>query len=321
MTAIAATTWTRPGWLPFSRILKKRFGGEVQKLTIDAGFTCPNRDGSKAWGGCAYCANASFSPAHRMGVRPVAEQVRQALGLYRYKRPEVRGLAYFQAFTNTYAPIDFLRRVYREAIAVEGVVGLAIGTRPDCLGEPVLDLLSELAEELPLWVEVGLESAEDAVLEDINRQCSVADFERAAEALRARNLPLVTHCILGLPGESPRHDERLVALLNGSGACAVKLHHLYIAPRTVLAQRYQRGELAVQSFPAYLERLLWVLERLAPDVAIQRLVGELGPEHVVAPHWGLRKGQVLAAVERALRERATWQGRLYSPPPAVGGLP
>lgn len=314
MAATAATSWQQsPGWFPFSRVLRKRFGGEVQKLTIDAGFTCPNRDGSKAWGGCSYCANASFSPAHRLGVRPIAEQLRQALGMFRRKRPEVRGLAYFQAFTNTYAPLPFLRQVYSEALEVEGVVGMAIGTRPDCLGEPVLDLLAEVAGRVPLWVEVGLESAEDAVLEGINRQCSVADFEAAAAGLAARGIPLVAHCILGLPGESARHDERLLEILQRVQPAAIKLHHLYIAPRTVLARELREGRLVPMPFETYLERLIFVLERLSPETAVQRLVGELDPRHSLAPRWGLRKGQVLARVERELKRRNTWQGRLFQP--------
>ncbi len=312
MAATAATSWqTSPGWFPFSRVLRKRFGGEVQKLTIDAGFTCPNRDGSKAWGGCSYCANASFSPAHRLGVRPIAVQLQQALQYYRRKRPEVRGLAYFQAFSNTYAPLPFLRQIYSEALEVEGVVGMALGTRPDCLAEPVLDLLARVAEKVPLWVEVGLESAEDAVLEGINRQCSVADFETAAAGLVARGIPVVAHCILGLPGESPQHDGRLLEILHRSQVSAVKLQHLYIAPRTVLARELRAGRLEPVCFEDHLERVIYILERLSPTIAIQRLVGELDPKHTLAPRWGLRKGQVLARVERELKQRKTWQGRLF----------
>jgi len=295
-----------------NRFLRERFGCRIQKITVDAGFTCPNRDGTLGYRGCIYCnARGSGTGAFARGLS-IREQI-EAGKVALARRYKAKGfIAYFQAFTNTYAPIDVLRRRYEEALAVPGVVGLAIGTRPDCVDAAVLDLLQSYARDYMVWIEYGLQSIHDATLAAIRRGHDCAAFCRAVEATRGRGILTCAHIILGLPGETDgqmRQTARAVAALGLDG---IKIHLLYVVRGTELDRLYRRGGYRCLGQSEYADRVCDVLERLPPRMVIQRLTGDPHPDELVAPDWALQKRATLDLIHARLEQRETWQGRLYA---------
>jgi hypothetical protein len=289
--------------------LRARFGCRVQKITVDAGLTCPNRDGTLATGGCIYCnARGSGTGAHARGVS-IGEQLRAGKeALARRYRAE-KFIAYFQAFSNTYAPVERLKALYDEALAVEGVVGLAIGTRPDCVSEPVLDLLEGYARSRMVWVEYGLQSARDETLARIHRGHDAACFLEAVAATRGRGIGICAHVILGLPRETPEDMLFTARTLAAAGIDALKLHVLYVVKGTRLEALHRRGEFRCLEQAEYIERVCDFLEHTPERVVIQRLTGDPHPEELVAPGWCRDKAATLAGIRLALERRDTWQGR------------
>lgn len=308
----------------FSSYLRERFGERVQKVSIDAGFTCPNRDGTKALGGCTFCNNQGFSPPTRVEPREIAAQIRQGIEFVRRRAKARKFLAYYQAFTNTYAPVEVLKERYDAIRSFPEVVGLVIGTRPDCVPEETLDLIAGYARDYHVWVEYGLQSARDETLALINRAHTAADFEDAVERTRRRSrrdldLHICAHVILGLPGETREdmlHTARFVARLPLDG---IKIHLLHVLRGTPLEAQYRKGSLRTLGMDEYANLVCDFLELLPPQMVIQRLTGEAPPEYLVAPRWCLDKHKVLAAIHSALETRATHQGRLFLPG-AGGGL-
>jgi radical SAM protein (TIGR01212 family) len=294
----------------FSRHLKERFPFRVRKIPVDAGFTCPNRDGVKGSGGCTYCDNRSFSPATRGPALPVERQIEEGMARYRRREGVDRFILYFQAYTNTYAPLSTLRQTYDIVRRFPEVVGLSIGTRPDCLSEATLDLIAEHARERAVWVEIGLESSHDRTLAAINRQHTYAEFVDAVRRTHARRLEVVAHTIFGLPGETREEMLTTADRISALPISHVKLHHLYIVPGTVMAEQYARGEIRVMTLDEWVALACDVLERLPPSMSVQRLVGELSGAYVVAPLWGVSKPQVHRTVEAELERRGTRQGSL-----------
>jgi hypothetical protein len=293
-----------------SSYLRGLFGCRVQKITVDAGLTCPNRDGTVATGGCIYCnARGSGTGAHARGQSITAQlQAGKAAMARRYRAR--RYIAYFQAFSNTYAPVERLKALYDEALAVEGVVGLAIGTRPDCVSQPVLALLAEYARRHLIWVEYGLQSARDATLVRIRRGHDAACFRQAVEATRSRGILVCAHVILGLPGEA-REDMRFTArTLAECGVDGVKIHSLYVVKGTPLEAQFQAGEYRCLERPEYVDLVVDVLERLPARVVVQRLTGDPHPGELAAPEWCRDKAGILADIRTALERRDTWQGKL-----------
>ncbi|MFQ5912866.1 MAG: TIGR01212 family radical SAM protein [Nitrospinota bacterium] len=299
-----------------SSYLRERFGERVQKVSIDAGFTCPNRDGTKATGGCTFCNNRGFSPPARVEPREIAQQIRQGVAFLRHRTNARKFLAYFQAFTNTYAPVEVLRERYGVIREFPEVVGLVIGTRPDCVPEETLDLIAEFAEGYHVWVEYGLQSASDRTLEIINRAHPVADFADAVERTHRRakaglDLHTCAHVILGLPGET-REDmlntARFVASLPLDG---VKIHLLHVLRGTPLEAQYRRGEFRLLEMEEYAGLVCDFLELLPPEMVIQRLTGEAPEEFLVAPRWCLDKNKVFAAIQAKLERRDAYQGKLF----------
>jgi len=285
------------------------FGCRVQKITIDAGLTCPNRDGTLSDTGCICCnPRGSGTGAHRRGMS-VTEQVRQGKARLSKRYKARKFIAYFQSFSNTYAPVPILRNLYDEALAVEEVVGLSIGTRPDCADEPVLDLLSGYADQHLVWIEYGLQSAHDDTLIRIQRGHAAACFQRAVERTRGRGISICAHVILGLPGET-REDmletARFVADLDLDG---IKIHLLYVVRGTALAQLYHQGDYQCLEQEAYVDLVCDFLERLPKRMVIQRLTGDPHPEELVAPVWALDKTHTLKRIRERLVERDTWQGK------------
>ncbi len=296
----------------YSHALKSRFPWKVYKLPLDAGFNCPNRDGRVAFGGCTFCSNASFSPNSGGPLKSVREQVAEGIAVYRKRRfGGEKFIAYFQAFSNTDAPVDRLAALYDEALSHPDVVGLAIATRPDCLPEPVLDLLSRLQKRTALFLEVGLQSSHDETLRRVNRGHTFAEFADAVGRIKRRELYLSTHLILGLPGEDRSMMLETAARIARMPIDAVKLTHLYIPRQAPLAQAFRRGELSLLTLPDYIQLVCDILERLPERLIIERLMGELDGEDILAPRWGKHKGEILEIIEAEFARRGTCQGILF----------
>jgi hypothetical protein len=294
----------------FSSFLRRTFGCRVQKISIDAGFTCPNRDGTKGWGGCIYCdARGSGSPA--IERRPVKAQVETGMQRLKKRYKAQKFIAYFQAFTNTYAPVDVLKRQYDEALQFDDVIGLAIGTRPDCVPEPVLQLIESYAHRYHVWLEYGLQSIHEHTLALIHREHTYADFVNAVERTNGCEILICAHVIIGLPGESKAEILETAKAMAKLGLDAIKIHSLYVMEGTSLAKMYRQGKFEALDFDEYVDLVCDFLEYLPPQIIIQRLVGEGSPETLIAPLWTLKKGTVLEAIDRELERRDSYQGKWY----------
>lgn len=310
----AAYPWRSAGlrYFAYNFYLRRRFGQRVQKVSIDAGFTCPNVDGTVAIGGCTFCDNRSFSPSRRLPRQTITGQIDE--GIRRLKRRYVcdQFLAYFQPATNTYAPVERLRRVYEEALAHPQVVGLAIGTRPDCVPDEVLDLLTEFAGRTYLSVEYGMQTMHDRSLDWMNRGHHHDAFLDAMERSRGRGFEICAHVILGLPGES--HDDMLATAreLARLRVDAVKIHNLYAVRRTPLAEQVARGEVTLMERDEYVRTLVDVLEVLPPETIVERVSGDAPPDYFIGPTWCLDKPAVRRAIEEEFTRRNTWQGRVFT---------
>ncbi len=303
---------------PFSQFLKERFGCKVYKLTVDAGFTCPNRDGTRGHGGCIYCENRSFSPA--AGSRlSVSRQLHKEKRLAAKRYSACKFIAYFQPFTNTYGPLDKLRKLYEEALSVEDIVGLSLGTRPDCTPDEVLDYLEDLASRTHLWLEYGLQSAHDVTLEAINRGHTFAEFEDAVSRAQRRGILICVHLILGLPGETPEMIRATADRIAALGIDGVKLHHLHVVRNTGLEKKYRAGELQLLAMEQYAALAADALERMPPWTALQRFVGDVQGDTLIAPKWQAGKLRVLEAIQSELKHRGTHQGSKYAGPPSPPG--
>jgi len=288
--------------------LKRIFGCKVQRISVDAGFTCPNRDGTLDGGGCIFCGG-SGSGAY--GIRPglsVAAQVEDGKEIMRRKYRAEKFIAYFQAYSNTYAPVERLRALFGEALAVPGVVGLMVATRPDCLPGDVLDYLARLKEQTYFWLELGLQSIHDKSLALVNRRHDYACFVAAVQRTRARGIRVCAHVILGLPGESREEMLAMAGALNGLGVDGVKLHLLHVMKGTRLAEMYGRGEVALPDRDGYAGLVCDFLERLDPAILIHRLTGDGGRDNLVAPLWSLNKFEVLNLIDAELERRDSRQG-------------
>jgi radical SAM protein (TIGR01212 family) len=288
--------------------LRERFGGRVQRVTIDAGFTCPNVDGSVAVGGCVYCDNRSFSPNRRLPRTSVREQVRRGITLLGKRYGVERFLAYFQAATNTYAPAAKLRRLYDEALDHPQIVGLAIGTRPDTVPDDILDLIQEYARDRYVCLELGLQSIHDRSLDWMNRGHHADAFIDAIQRCRGRGLDLCAHVILGLPGES--HEDMLATAdaLAAQPLNGVKIHNLHVVRDTPLESMYRAGQVRMLEREEYVQVVCDFLERLPAGMVIHRLSGDAPPDYLVAPLWCLDKPALLRAIALELERRDSRQG-------------
>ncbi|MCW7754728.1 TIGR01212 family radical SAM protein [Desulfobotulus sp. H1] len=292
--------------------LRKHFGERVQKISVDAGMTCPNRDGLLGTGGCIYC-NPRGSGTGASGIgKSVTEQIlegKRNMGR-RYKARKF--MAYFQSYTNTYAPLERLKEIWDEALAVDGVVGLAIGTRPDCINGEILDLLESYVKKgVLVWVEYGLQSVHDTTLGFIGRGHDFACFERAVSLTRGRGIHICVHVILGLPGEGPEAMVKTAEVLARMGLDGVKIHLLYVVRGTPLEELYSRGRYVCMEEDAYVAAVCDFLERLPPKMVIQRLTGDPHEEELVAPLWAMEKERVRNRILQLLEMRGTVQGSRF----------
>ncbi len=304
-------------YYPLSRFLRARFGRRVQAVSLDAGFTCPNVDGTVAVGGCVYCDNRSFSANRRLPRAAVRDQVRRAVAPLQKRFGADRFLAYFQAATNTYAPVEKLRRLYDEALEHPQVVGLVVGTRPDCVPEPVLDLLQEYARTRFVGLELGLQSIHDRSLDWMNRGHHYDAFLDAVGRCRGRDLDLCAHVILGLPGESRADMLATADALAALPVHGVKVHNLHVVRGTPLEAMYRSGEVRIFGRDEYVEIVCDFLERLPPEMVVHRLSGDAPPDYLVAPDWCLDKPALLRAIEAELERRDSRQGAKWVERPAA----
>lgn len=295
----------------FDRFLKERIGVKVRKVSVNAGFTCPNRDGKVGYGGCVFCHNPGFTPSRDHSGSSIRTQIEEETSRLRNRGFTGKFLVYFQPYSNTYASVHTLKRLCDEALEAEDVVGLSIGTRPDCVPDDVLLLLEKYARKRLLWIEYGLQSANDKTLEHINRGHNYAQFEDAVKRTRNRGIYICAHIILGLPGEDQKDMFRTVEKLSDVGVDGVKIHHLQVVKGTVLEERYCRGEAAVFSARAYVPLVCDIVERLSPKVVIHRLMGDTQDQLLVAPRWDWSKTEVLSRIDKELERRGSYQGRCY----------
>ncbi len=295
-------------YLDLNSYLRRLHGERVQKITLDAGLTCPNRDGTLGRGGCLYCnPRGSGTGAWGQGLS-ITQQMEQGLARLRQRYGAKKFIAYFQSFTNTYAPVEQLEGLYREALAFPGVVGLSIGTRPDCLSDAVLDLLAELKKDYLVWLELGLQSAHDATLQRINRGHDVACFTAAVAQAAVRGLETVAHVILGLPGEGPGEIAATASLLAGLPLQGVKIHLLYVTRDSALASFYREGAYRPLSEREYVTAVVDFLELLPPNLIIHRLTGDPHPGELLAPEWCVAKSRVLNLIKAEFARRGSRQG-------------
>lgn len=298
----------------YNSYFTREFGSRVQKISIDAGFSCPNRDGKISTGGCTFCRNDAFNPSYCRPEKSVRQQIKEGIEFHqrRYRRAKSY-LAYFQAFSNTYKPVAELEKLYREALSIDGVIGLVIGTRPDCISEEILEMLKDLNTTVIL--EYGVESVYDSTLLRVNRGHDFATAKKAIELTHEYGFHCGGHFIFGLPGETRDMMLRAADVISDLPLTTVKFHQLQLFKDTKMADEYLANPADFHLFTLddYIEFVIDFIERLNPDLVIERFAGEVPPRYLVSKPWlNLRYDQVLALIEKRLEERNTYQGRLYS---------
>ncbi|MEM0927305.1 MAG: TIGR01212 family radical SAM protein [Planctomycetota bacterium] len=300
----------------FGAALRRRFGGRIQRVSLDAGFTCPNVDGAVATGGCNFCDNRSFSPSRRVRLQRVSDQLVRGIEGVRRRYKRVDGfLAYFQPATNTYAPVEQLEEVFRLALAQdENVRGLVIGTRPDCVPDCVLQLAEDLAKKHYVSVELGMQTIHEDGLRWMNRAHTHEHLVNAIDRARGRGFECCVHVILGLPNESREMMLQTALEVSRLGFDAVKLHNLYVVEGTPLAEDVANGKLRMMYQADYIQTVVDFLERIPPTTVVERISGEAPPKYLIEPQWCLQKSIIKREIEAEFQKRGTKQGDLYEPP-------
>ena len=297
----------------YSSYIRKTFDQRVQKISLDTGFTCPNRDGSKGVGGCTYCNNNSFNPDYCEPEKSITQQLDEGILFFadRYKTQQY--LAYFQAYTNTYADIQLIKKLYTEAINHTKVIGLVIGTRPDCINEELIDFLAELAEEHYISLEFGVESTLNRTLKEINRCHSFEETMAAYDMAKNKGLHLGAHIIMGLPGETREEMLFHAVELSKLPINTLKIHHLQIVKHTMMAFQYKNvpDKFDLFSIDEYIDFITEFIARLRPDIIIERFISQSPYHLLIAPKWGLKNFEIVPKIEEKLIEKNLWQGKLW----------
>ncbi|MCX6231671.1 MAG: TIGR01212 family radical SAM protein [Bacteroidetes bacterium] len=299
----------------YADYFKQHFGERVQKLSIDAGFSCPNRDGKVATGGCTYCNNDAFNPSYCLPEKSILQQIEEGIEFHarRYRRAD-KYLAYFQAYSNTYAPLEKLVQIYSQALHHPLITGLVIGTRPDCMDEDKLDYFAALSREKYVIIEYGIESCYDETLNHINRGHDFNTLVSMLELTAAKGIKTGGHLIFGLPGESKEQMLAEAGIISKLPLNNIKFHQLQIIKNTAMEKQYKTApeEFSFFELEEYIEFIVDFLEHLNPDFVVERFAGEVPPRFLAGPSWGLiRNDQILQKIEKKLTERNTWQGKLY----------
>jgi uncharacterized protein len=301
-------------YLDYSSYIKQRFEKRVQKISINAGFTCPNLDGTKSRGGCTYCNNNTFNPFYCQPVKPVLTQIEEGISFFAEKYKTQEYLAFFQAFSNTYAEVEHLEKLYLEALSHPKVVGLVISTRPDCINEASITLLTELAKQYYISLEFGIESTYDPTLESINRCHTFSETIAAFDMARDKNLHLGGHLILGLPGESREILLSHAKKINLLPIEILKIHHLQIVKHTMMAYQYKHdpGMFHLFDLEEYIDLVTDFISLIRPDIILGRFTSESPTRYLVAPSWnGLKNFEITAKIDKALIDKNLWQGKNY----------
>ena len=304
-------SWNGKPYHSFDYMLKERFSCKIYKTALNGGMTCPNRDGTLGERGCIFCSQGGSGDFAGDRRDSITEQINKQAEKLAQKRNASAFIAYFQAYTNTYAPVDYLRKIYTEAINHPQVAAVSIGTRPDCLGPDVLALLEELNQIKPVWIELGLQTIHERTAAYIRRGYPLSCFEEAVKALRQRDLDVIVHTILGLPGESRQDILETMEYLNRRDIQGIKLQLLHVLKGTDLAQDYLEGKFSVYTMEEYLDVLIDCLEHLSPDIVIHRLTGDGPKDLLMAPLWSSKKRTVLNTLHHECKIRHAYQGRLY----------
>ena len=291
--------------------LRQRFPYKVQKISVDAGFTCPNRDGRLGTGGCIYCNNDSFNPSYCQREKSVKQQLVEGKEFFRRKYPEMRYMAYFQAFTNTYSTLDHLKSLYEEALDVEDVVGLVIGTRPDCIDDTLLDYLTQLARQTMVTLEYGIETANDDTLRLIRRGHDFQCVRDAVERTKGRGIVIGGHVILGLPGEDAEESVRQATIMSELGLDVLKIHQMQIIRGTRLAQMYAENPFHLYTPEEYSELIVRYLEHLSEDMVVERFASQSPKEMLIAPKWGLKNYELTNLIVNKMKREGRRQGSLF----------
>ena len=304
-------SWNGKPYHSFDYMLKERFSCKIYKTALNGGMTCPNRDGTLGERGCIFCSQGGSGDFAGDRRDSITEQINKQAEKLAQKRNASAFIAYFQAYTNTYAPVEYLRKIYTEAINHPQVAAVSIGTRPDCLGPDVLALLEELNQIKPVWIELGLQTIHERTAAYIRRGYPLSCFEEAVKALRQRDLDVIVHTILGLPGESRQDILETMEYLNHRDIQGIKLQLLHVLKGTDLAQDYLEGRFSVYTMEEYLDILIDCLEHLSPDIVIHRLTGDGPKDLLMAPLWSSKKRTVLNTLHHECKIRHAYQGRLY----------
>lgn len=303
--------WNGKPYHSFDFMLKERFGEKIYKVALNGGMTCPNRDGTLGSRGCIFCSAGGSGDFAGNRYDSITQQIEKQTSYIREKRGVAKFIAYFQAYTNTYAPVNYLRKIYTEAISHPDIVALSIGTRPDCLGEDVLELLSELNHQKPVWIELGLQTIHETTAQYIRRGYPLSCFEDAVSKLRKRNLEVIVHTILGLPNENKTDILSTINYLNQQDIQGIKLQLLHILKGTDLADDYLAGKFQVYTMEEYLNVVIDCLEHLNPEIVIHRLTGDGPKDLLIAPLWSSAKRTVLNSLHKECKLRHSFQGKQY----------
>lgn len=301
--------WNGKRYHSLNYFLRNKFGEKVFKISLDGGFSCPNRDGTISRGGCVFCSEKGSGDFAGNRYTSIHKQFEDIKIMMNKKWKNGKYIAYFQAYTNTYAPVEVLREKYYEALKEEGVVALAIATRPDCLPEEVLDLLEEINKKFYVWVELGLQTVNDDIALKINRGYKLEVFEDAIKRLKKRNIDFVVHSILGLPGEDKTDMLKTIDYIAHSGARGIKFHLLHLMKDTPMVKLYENGELKFLSQEDYIDLICKGIAMLPQDMVVHRLTGDAPRNLLIGPMWSLKKWEILNAIDKALEENDIYQGK------------
>lgn len=305
-------SWNDKPYHSFDYMLKERFGEKVYKVTLNGGMTCPNRDGKIGHRGCIFCSaggSGDFAADVKLSIQ---DQIESQIAVLSAKRPIQKYIAYFQAYTNTYAPLEHLQKIFSEAISHPSIVALSIGTRPDCLDTEILDLLQELNKQKPVWVELGLQSIHETTAQYIRRGYPLACFDEAVSALRSRNIEVIVHTILGLPGETPEDILSTIQYLNQKDIQGIKLQLLHVLRGTDLATDYENGLFRTYEREEYIDLVIRCLEHLDPKIVIHRVTGDGPKDLLISPLWASRKREVLNLLHHQMKAQESFQGKRFS---------
>ena len=304
--------WNGKRYHSLNYFLREKFGEKVFKISLDGGFSCPNRDGKISNGGCLFCSERGSGDYAGDRELSITKQFNNIKEMMAHKWKSGKYIAYFQAYTNTYAPIDELRRKYEEALNQEDVVAIAIATRPDCLDDEVLDLLEEINNRVYLWIELGLQTSNDVTSKKINRGYKLEVFEKAMKNLKERNIDVVVHDILGLPGETKEDMLNTIDYIANSGARGVKFHLLHLMKQTPMVKVYEKGELEFLSQEEYIDLITKGIAMIPKEMVVHRLTGDAPRELLIGPMWSLKKWEVLNSIDKALEDNDLWQGKNFN---------